>query len=280
MLAGAPPFQGQTPFDVALQHLQAQATPLHAVRPDLPAELCALVDRMMAKQPEARLQSAREVMREVSRIRESLSVTAIAPSASVPAVSYSAPTTAVATPRRLRFWPLVLFVASVLAALVAGGLLEGWREKPPHIADVSEEERLLSHQLERPAPSPAAALRAHIDLGLFYLDHQRLGDADAYFQKLAADRQAAPTIQDLGQLGHGLVLAQEGKARESNEALLAVRNRARSDPARTAALFDNPRLRVAIARALERNYLHYEIRKEAFPPDLERLRRPGAIKDS
>ena len=47
MLAGEPPFKGETPFEVALQHVQKEPEPLGDIRPDLPAELCAIVHRMM-----------------------------------------------------------------------------------------------------------------------------------------------------------------------------------------------------------------------------------------
>jgi eukaryotic-like serine/threonine-protein kinase len=69
LLAGQPPFRGQTAFEVALQHVQAEPQPLTALRPDLPADLCALVQRMMAKKPQDRPQTAREVQRELARVR-------------------------------------------------------------------------------------------------------------------------------------------------------------------------------------------------------------------
>src|SRR5206468_896056 len=40
LLAGHPPFTGQTAFEVALRHVQAEPPALGGVRPDLPAELC------------------------------------------------------------------------------------------------------------------------------------------------------------------------------------------------------------------------------------------------
>src|SRR5207245_2513385 len=51
LLAGQPPFRGQSAFEVALQHVQQGPVPLGQIRPDLPAELCALVHKMMAKRP-------------------------------------------------------------------------------------------------------------------------------------------------------------------------------------------------------------------------------------
>src|SRR5580700_3361063 len=57
MLVGEPPFKGQTPFEVALQHVQNAPQPLLEIRSDLPPELCAVVHKMMAKKPEDRYQT-------------------------------------------------------------------------------------------------------------------------------------------------------------------------------------------------------------------------------
>jgi serine/threonine protein kinase len=72
LLAGEPPFRGQTAFEVAVQHVQQQPVPLHQIRPDLPAELCSLVHRLMAKNPDERIQTGREIVREVMRLRDAL----------------------------------------------------------------------------------------------------------------------------------------------------------------------------------------------------------------
>jgi eukaryotic-like serine/threonine-protein kinase len=288
MLSGAPPFQGTNAFEVAVQHVQSQATPLHAVRPDLPPELCALVDRMMAKGPAERYQTAREVLNEIGRIKDSLRLTAPAASMGITALPVPASPTApgvqaetrslsLGTPRRGR-WRAAMMLVTVGAALVAG-LVGGWlvsRPSAPVVA-VSEEERLLLAETRRKVDSTEAAVRTRMNLGLYYLDHGRTGDAEAYFRSLANNSSETPVVQDVGQLGQALVLAQQNKAHESIQALQEVRKRVESDPARSAALFDNRALRGAVARALERNHLQYEANKEPFPADLERLRQPGKL---
>lgn len=60
LLAGHPPFPGPT-SQVLLAHLHQMPMPLHEVRPDVPEELAALVSRMMAKEPDDRIQTAGEV---------------------------------------------------------------------------------------------------------------------------------------------------------------------------------------------------------------------------
>ena len=61
MLAGVPPFSGETALSVALQHLKKQPDPLENHRPDIPAALCRIVHKMLAKAPENRYQSALRV---------------------------------------------------------------------------------------------------------------------------------------------------------------------------------------------------------------------------
>lgn len=72
MLAGTPPFDGETALSVALQHLQKAPPPLERLRPDLPAELCQLVHDMLAKDPDQRCPSAREVLRRLRRLHQQL----------------------------------------------------------------------------------------------------------------------------------------------------------------------------------------------------------------
>ncbi|MEM6329156.1 MAG: serine/threonine-protein kinase [Planctomycetota bacterium] len=54
MLAGEPPFRGDTPLAVAVQHLNSEPPPLDAARPDTPVGLARIVRTMMAKSPDAR----------------------------------------------------------------------------------------------------------------------------------------------------------------------------------------------------------------------------------
>ena len=65
MLAGRPPFEGETALAVAVQHLKTQARSLEQLRPDLPKELCRIVERLMQKKPGDRYASARDVLRDL-----------------------------------------------------------------------------------------------------------------------------------------------------------------------------------------------------------------------
>jgi len=58
---GRPPFLGDNPVAIISQHLNAQPTPPRALRPDLPPELEAIILKLLAKDPDERFASAREV---------------------------------------------------------------------------------------------------------------------------------------------------------------------------------------------------------------------------
>ncbi len=54
LLTGQPPFPGTSLMHKLLQHQDAERPPVQAVRPDVPADLAVVVQRMMAKRPEER----------------------------------------------------------------------------------------------------------------------------------------------------------------------------------------------------------------------------------
>ena len=66
LLAGRPPFQANTLYDVYQAHLSREAHPLNLIRPEVPAELAALVAKMLAKDPSRRFQTPNEVAQALS----------------------------------------------------------------------------------------------------------------------------------------------------------------------------------------------------------------------
>src|SRR5262245_48587019 len=65
MLAGRPPFDGETALAVAVQHLKNEPNRLELVRPDLPEGLCRIVHKLLAKQPKDRYQKAVELLKDL-----------------------------------------------------------------------------------------------------------------------------------------------------------------------------------------------------------------------
>ena len=60
LLSGGPPFRGTSLYEVLQAHHSIDAKPLNFLRPEVPAELAAVVARMMAKEPRRRYQTPDE----------------------------------------------------------------------------------------------------------------------------------------------------------------------------------------------------------------------------
>jgi serine/threonine protein kinase len=67
LLAGRPPFTGDSLWDLYQAHFSMDANPLNLLRPDVPVELAALVAKMMAKEPHRRFQMPGEVAQLLTR---------------------------------------------------------------------------------------------------------------------------------------------------------------------------------------------------------------------
>ena len=112
MLAGAPPFEANTPQAVSIAHCSSPVPPLDARRPGLPVSVQALVAKALEKSPAARFATAGEFQRDLERVR----------------TRTSAPTQAVVPVQRARRWWLL--GAGLAATLVAVVLWRGARERP------------------------------------------------------------------------------------------------------------------------------------------------------
>jgi serine/threonine-protein kinase len=148
MLAGDPPFFGDSPLAIALQHVNLTPPPLHEIRPDVPAELSAIIARMMAKAPEDRFQDPSELIRAMRTIEidfdqwdsvvEKLAVEADHPETAAPRWTESRH----AVTRQLQqimlgnlpsFWrrPATwLTIAAIGLIAFAGGAIWAWRLPP------------------------------------------------------------------------------------------------------------------------------------------------------
>jgi serine/threonine-protein kinase len=311
LLAGQPPFEGETAFAVAIQHVQGEPLPLRDLRPDLPPEVCAIVAKMMAKRPEERYQTAREILQDLKRLAqvlkgqsagaEQLLAVAAPPTpgsmpARVPDVSHLGPQ---GWSRRLKLG--VAVIASLVLAIAAGGALgyvlrpghelEPLPEPPPSsLAAFAQESlmnkeqalRTLVNSSKKPADPDAIRHGAQhrIDLAV-YLLKERQNDPDALSraEKFFQDLMLSPIdqYQLVGISGQAIVLAFQDRPKESNAQFMQVSERA---PGRLLATMpSDPEYRVMISRALQRNYenLVYEKQEREFPSALQPLRmlRPG-----
>jgi predicted ATPase len=73
MVTGRQVFRRNTAAATLLAVLQEQLPPLGTVNPDAPAPLCWAIERCLAKEPEARYVSTRDLARELATIRDRLS---------------------------------------------------------------------------------------------------------------------------------------------------------------------------------------------------------------
>ena len=68
MLTGEPPFRGDTALSIAVQHLQTPAERLENLRPDLPSAVCRIVHTMLAKDPNDRFATPRQLLHELRAV--------------------------------------------------------------------------------------------------------------------------------------------------------------------------------------------------------------------
>src|SRR4051812_45996753 len=132
LLAGRPPFVGDSPFSVAYQHVREQPQPPSAYNPDVPPELDAIVLKSLAKRVKNRYQSAAEMQRDIQAYLEGRPIaapTAVGAPVPPPLPADSTSFFQENAPyqeeeRRRRRWPIILLVILVLA-LLAGAVALG-----------------------------------------------------------------------------------------------------------------------------------------------------------
>ncbi|MEO1994291.1 MAG: biopolymer transporter ExbD, partial [Planctomycetaceae bacterium] len=72
MLAGSPPFTGDSPIAVAMKQVNEDPEPLKKKRPELPTALCTMVHKMMSKSVDGRYQNAVALLRDLKQVTEKL----------------------------------------------------------------------------------------------------------------------------------------------------------------------------------------------------------------
>jgi serine/threonine-protein kinase len=295
MFAGEPPFKGSTAFEVALQHVRQAPPQLWSIRTDLPPEVCAVVHKMMAKNPEERYQSGKELLKDIARLRESMTgQTGYLPlTGTGPVEQHAAPTlvpmqtpvsmvTRPPRPTNRRRLVLVLFVMSVLTAGAAGGFL-GWlhqRNKSPG----SEEERtsiepapateatslhkreqalksLIDEHLD-PAgnyKNPTRGAELCLDYAIPLFEQGRLDEAEELFRRLEAIARI-DLYHVLGLMGKGVVLSLRDKWEVSNQTFQSIRPKKLTDEERIRSIGvltrAHPQFRRWLSDAVHRNVVN------------------------
>ena len=169
MLTGRVPFTGDSAVAIAMKHVQETPVPPRQIVPSIPAELEAVVQRAMAKDPARRYHSADEMGMDLDRVRKGLGVTQA--TASMAATEYAAAgRTMVAPPPppTSGAYPIVAGAAAAAAHVAVG-----------RRADPARRHRRAGRL---PVPQPGR-LRRHADT----TSHGRAGD-DAERDRLPGRR--------------------------------------------------------------------------------------------
>jgi eukaryotic-like serine/threonine-protein kinase len=251
MFAAVPPFRGETPLEVAYQHVHNEPPPLGALRPDLPAELCAVVHRMMAKKPEDRYKTAGEVVRAIEQLRQQLVF--------VNSESVRATNVRLVTPQTMRVpvahhappsgpWYRRHALGGVLVALaLVVGLTIAWvRQRPgaaaivapgtnlpddgaaPALFSPRERELGLLAQVQKefkpygPLGKDCTGLTAAVEVGLLYLEVRNLNKAETFFNGLCPNGEKGCNGRLLRQLGKAMVHAFRDEPAESNKQFVTI----------------------------------------------------------
>lgn len=254
LLAGGPPFSGETPLAVAVQHLKKRAEPLETLRPDLPASLCRTIHRMLEKEPAHRFSSALDLLRQLRRIYadevgdEELETMPDLDTGEITLAERSQTIERLSrlmreTSRTYRSSPVILvWVVAAVLALVGGAAVAYWtRPAEPLLADVdtpqlsvqrfeSSFRQILHARVMGTEEAWKAVIEyfpdraddvalAKTQLVLIYLGQDRLDEALALCDELAAESDTESEWRAFGLAGRCGILTMQGRYRQSTQAL-------------------------------------------------------------
>jgi serine/threonine-protein kinase len=247
MLCGEPPFRGETALSIAVQHLQSQPTRLENVRADLPAPVCRIVHKMLAKNPAERYATPRQLLDdlratsielfqddpggEVAGLSEDdLASTVEARRAATDRLAQAMRTTAMPRVRLANRW---LWGLAVICGFAVGGLLAWSTRQPSLITPMHEDAEIIQRQDNAEAQFVYAlmlgteagwksigeyfpddrtfALRAEQHLARLYLEKFELDRAMKIFDSFAGVNDAEVQYKAFGLAGRAMVLNRQGK---------------------------------------------------------------------
>lgn len=250
MLSGTPPFAGDTVLSVALQHMRKRPKPLDALCPHLPPRLCRIVHKMLAKAPEHRYQSARELLGDLRALQAELPGAEDWPEDLAPLTGPASTDASCAEvtqrlavlmhgpARRARLWTRLAWAALVLAALGGGVLAGALAARKPPVLDgaspktlhVPQQENALRQWyyaselgteeawqsvIEYFPEKQYMVFRAKQQLARIYLREARYDEAMRLFDEFAVLGEPESEMRAYGLAGQCGVLALEGKYRDS-----------------------------------------------------------------
>jgi serine/threonine-protein kinase len=250
MLAGQPPFRGETALSVAVQHLREQPSRLENARPDLPPALCRVIHKMLAKDPADRYSAARELSRDlraIASVELSASEFEDVPATASELTTASESSRLAATQRLAElmqtaekqsrlgvarwWWGVAIAVAFAIGLAIARFRVEPiLRPLPPNALNVDRKANAEAQYVyalmvdTEPAWKSVAAyfpndrlfvLRAQQQLARLYLQDDDFERAMAVFNQFAEQPDVEVQFRAFGLAGQAIVMAMEGRHRES-----------------------------------------------------------------
>jgi len=274
LLAGKPPFTGETALTVAVQHLNEKPRPLKEYRPDLQPAVCNLVMQMMAKRREDRYADAQTVLADIKSLQKQLAgkdagSADISLSTSHVSRRLRLPSTRMLDrPLRQQMWRLV--AASVL--VIAAGAGYGWTQRPgnpfltpvPQGVSVPEQSSIEAQYFHAMVkgddeaawkavvdyPAGADGRRDELDrqsaelrLAIIYLQQDRIAAAAKIFQEFRQSGTANAWKETHGMAGNAIVASLRGEVANSNGLINDVDRRNIKIDAKLKQLLDEARER-------------------------------------
>lgn len=74
ILGGRPPFEGKTPQEILLKQINEPVPPLKSIAPNIPDEVCRIVEKMLDKDINERYQSARDVLSDLEAFKQEVRI--------------------------------------------------------------------------------------------------------------------------------------------------------------------------------------------------------------
>jgi len=251
MIAGHPPYQGDTAVEVAFKHLRGEAELLETIRPDFPKDICELVQKMMSVDPMNRPQSFAEVLNSLVQIskNEKIDLELLASFPSITAIQnsdtqvfqygttgiYKAPVNPWGVISKTRLLIIGVILGTVFLGMIAGrfytsnqtshlAMIPNLQEIDEDILDNSYSEQSLKQTVDRylnsnfKSKNTPGGSGVCTDLGLLYLGNHKLDDAEKLYQSCKLNS----TYEGLGNLGLGIVYALKSDPNKSQEYLNKV----------------------------------------------------------
>ena len=251
MIAGHPPYQGDTAVEVAFKHLRGEVELLETIRPDFSKDICELVQKMMSVDPMKRPQSFAEVLNSLVQIskKEKIDLELLASFPSITAIQnsdtqaflngstgiYKAPVNPWGVISKRTQLLIVVILGTVFLGVITGRYYKSnqtshlvmnsnLHEIDEDILDNSYSEQSLKLTVDRylnsnsKSKNSAGGSGVCTDLGLLYLGSHKLDDAE----KLYLSCKLNSKYEGLGNLGLGIVYALKSESNKSQEYLNKV----------------------------------------------------------